>query len=105
MTYAQRISAGRMNAPMPDRYVEVPQIPDTKPVYELTLWEKVRLLPFMFQLLKGLLMKDAKTTVTALVGATAYVLNSLFGIGIPQDAIIAVTVFVLGLFAGDSTKD
>lgn len=50
-------------------------------------------------------MKDAKTTITALVGAAAYVVNALFGIGIPQDAIIAVTLFVLGLLAGDSKKD
>lgn len=50
-------------------------------------------------------MKDAKTTITAIVGAAAYVVNALFGIGIPQDAIVAVTVFVIGLFASDSKED
>lgn len=80
-------------------------VPEIQQVYELTFMEKLRLMPFMFQLLRGLFMKDAKTTVTAIVGATAYVLNSLFGYVIPQDAIVAVTVFVIGLFAGDSKKD
>lgn len=73
--------------------------------YGLTFWQKLRLTPYMFQFLKGVVMKDAKTTITAIVGAAAYVVNALFGIGIPQDAIIAVTVFVIGLLASDSKKD
>ena len=78
---------------------ELPKEPND---YSLTLWQKMRLMPFVFQLFRGIVMKDIKTTITAIVGAAAYVCNALFGIGIPQEAIIAVTVFVLGLFAGDS---
>ena len=78
----------------------------TKPKeYSLTLWQKVRLTPYVFQFFKGVIMKDANTIITAIVGAAAYVVNALFGIGIPQVEIIAVTVFVLGLLAGDSKKD
>lgn len=78
----------------------------TKPKkYSLTFWQKVRLTPYVFQFFKGVIMKDAKTTITAIVGAAAYVVNALFGIGIPQDAIVAVTVFVIGLFASDSKED
>lgn len=107
-TWAQRMMRERTIESAPRPYVDpkaIGEVPKTKPSYELTFFEKLRLMPYIFQLTKGLLMKDAKTTVTALVGAAAYVLNSLFGIGIPQDAIIAVTVFVLGLFAGDTKKD
>ena len=93
----------RTNRPVdPMELGPVPTLPGD---YELTLWEKVRLLPFAFQLFKGVAMKDLKTTITAIVGAAAYVVNALFGIGLPQDAIVAVTVFALGLLAGDSKKD
>lgn len=80
--------------------IEVPREPIT-----LSLWQKMRLVPYVFQIFYGVIMKDAKTTITAIVGAVAYITNSLFGIGIPQDAIIAVTVFVIGLFASDAKKD
>lgn len=88
-------------------YRRAPNVDEVKEptTYELTLWQKVRLIPYVFQIFRGVVMKDAKTTITALVGAAAYVVNALFGIGIPQDAIIAVTVFVLGLLASDSKKD
>ena len=88
-------------------YRRAPSVDEVKepPTYELTLWQKVRLMPYVFQIFRGVVMKDAKTTITALVGAAAYVVNALFGVGIPQDAIIAVTVFVLGLLASDSKKD
>lgn len=88
-------------------YRRAPSVDEVKEptTYELTLWQKVRLMPYVFQIFRGVVMKDAKTTITALVGAAAYVVNALFGIGIPQDAIIAVTLFVLGLLAGDSKKD
>lgn len=50
-------------------------------------------------------MKDYKTTITGIVGAVAYVVNHLFGVVIPSEAIIGVTVWALSYFAGDSKQD
>lgn len=86
-------------------------------LWELTAWERatlafddiafktkmmVALLPFAYSLSKGLIMKNWKTTVAAIVGAIAYVINAVFGLPIPSDAIIATAVFFIGLFAKDS---
>ena len=49
-------------------------------------------------------MKDLKTTITVIVGAIAYLCNLLFKLEIPSEAIIAVVVFFVGLFAKDSVK-
>lgn len=48
------------------------------------------------------MFKDPKTTVTVIVGALAYLANQFLGVAIPSEAIIAVVVFILGLFAKDS---
>jgi len=53
----------------------------------------------------GLFKGDLKTTISGLVGAVAMVLR-LLGIGIPDivcDGIVAVAVFLIGLFAKDKT--
>ncbi len=86
-------------------------------LWQLTWWERatltfddiafktkmvVALTPYMFTLSKGLVMKSWKTTVAALVGAVAYVVNAVFGLAIPSEAIIAVAVFFIGIFAKDS---
>ena len=47
-------------------------------------------------------MKNPKTTITGIVGGIAYIVNAFFGVMIPQEAIIAVTLFVLGLFSQDA---
>jgi len=47
---------------------------------------------------------DLKTTVTSVVGVIAYLANKFFGIGIPEDQLIVVIVFVIGLFAADAKK-
>lgn len=60
------------------------------------------LIPYLFNTITGLVMKNWKTTVTAIVGAIAYVVNAVFGLAIPSDAIVATTVFLIGLFAKDS---
>lgn len=49
-------------------------------------------------------MSNWKTTVTGVVGALALLLNSLTGVTIPQDAIIALVLFLIGLFAKDGGK-
>lgn len=49
-------------------------------------------------------MKDLKTTVTGAVGGAAAIAAS-FGFGMPSEVvtgIIAVTVFLIGLFSADS---
>jgi hypothetical protein len=68
----------------------------------LTLWEKIRLLPFLFQSLYGVTVKNWKTTISGIVGALAYAVNALFGLQIPSEAIIAVSLFFVGLFSKDA---
>ena len=47
---------------------------------------------------------DIKTTVTSVVGVVAFVANKFFGIGIPENELVIVIVFAIGLFAADSRK-
>lgn len=49
-------------------------------------------------------IKSWKTTLTAVIGAGAAILNNVLGLEIPQDAIILVALFVIGLFAKDADK-
>jgi hypothetical protein len=86
-------------------------------LWQLTWWErttlafddiafKTRLImaitPYLFTITKGLVMKNWKTTISAVVGAIAYVLNAVLGLEIPSEAIIATVVFFIGFFAKDS---
>jgi hypothetical protein len=50
-------------------------------------------------------MSNWKTTVTGVVGALAVLVNSITGVVIPQDAIIAVVLFALGFFAKDGKSN
>ena len=88
-------------------FVPLPKVPttDADDSVGLTLWQKVRLIPYMFTIIRGVVMRDWKTTVTGLVGAIAYGLNAMFGVVIPQEAIVTVVLFALGYFAGDSKED
>ena len=72
-----------------------------KPI-ELTLWQKARLVPYIIHTTWGVLMKNPKTTITGLVGGLAYVANALLGVVLPSEAIITVTVFLIGLFSKDA---
>ncbi len=47
-------------------------------------------------------MKNWKTTISGIVGAVAYACNALFGLNIPSEAIIAVSLFFVGLFSKDA---
>lgn len=58
--------------------------------------------PHMFTTIRGLIMKSWKTTVAGVIGGLAFIINSVFGLQIPTEAILATTVFVIGLFAKDS---
>lgn len=73
---------------------------DAQPI-KLSLWQKARLVPYFIHITWGILMKNPKTTITGIVGGVAYLVNSIFGVVIPSEAIIATTLFVLGLFAED----
>lgn len=60
------------------------------------------LVPHLFTISKGLLMKNWKTTVAGVISAIALVVNSVTGYVIPQEALTAVAVFIIGFFAEDS---
>lgn len=47
-------------------------------------------------------MKNWKTTIAGIVGGIAVLAQSIFGVVVPQEAIVAVTLFVVSLFAKDS---
>lgn len=49
-------------------------------------------------------MKNWKTTITGIVGALAVLAQSIFGIIVPQEAIITLTLFVVSWFAGDANS-
>jgi VanZ family protein len=65
-------------------------------------WIMLRLIPHLFTISRGLLMKNWKTTVAGVVSAIALVVNSVTGYTIPQEAITAVAIFIIGFFAEDS---
>lgn len=50
----------------------------------------------------GRIMKNWKTTITGIVGGLAVLAQSIFGVVVPQEAIVALTLFVVSLFAKDS---
>lgn len=82
---------------------ELPNVPrETK---HIKFTDAVRLVPHIYTITKGLIMSNWKTTVTGVVGALALLLNSLTGVSIPQDAIIAIVLFAIGLFAKDGNKN
>ena len=58
--------------------------------------------PHVFTTISGLIMKNWKTTVAGVIGGLAFIINSVFGLQMPTEAILATTVFVIGLFAKDS---
>lgn len=86
---------------------------------DLTTWERLRhygkfgsmtigLVPKLFNIIRGLTMKDYKTTITGVVGALALIVGTFTGLHIGpevQTAIVALTVAAIGWFASDSNKD
>lgn len=61
-----------------------------------------KLTPHIITIGIGRIMKNWKTTVTGIVGGLAVLAQSIFGVFVPQEAIVAVTLFVVSLFAQDS---
>ena len=102
---------GRYAEPIPQTSEEIDKL------WELTLAERailtyeevklktrivVLITPHVLTIIRGKVMKNWKTTVTGIIGAIAVVAQSIFGVVIPQEAILAVTVFVVSLFASDT---
>lgn len=108
--------------------VEVPRpaelLPEDKSYYDLTAWDKITLtigdtikhakvamvtLPHLITFIGGLAMKNWKTTIGAIIAGVATVLSALGIVAIPaevQTGILAVALFIIGLFARDaSNKD
>jgi hypothetical protein len=107
-------------------YLVMPNKPEFK--VDLSFWDKLRVIgiyietlikyyPLIISLLKimnwinktkqktgDIIMfkTDLRTTVTGIVGAVAMLVNMFFKLEIPQDAIIAVFMFFIGLFAAQS---
>lgn len=67
--------------------------------------DAVKLIPHIYTIIKGLIVSNWKTTVTGVVGALALLLNSLTGVTVPQDAIVAIVLFLIGLFAKDGSNN
>lgn len=75
-------------------------------------WRMVRigynLTPYLVKLFVGAKMKNWKTTLGAIVGGIATVLNVLGIIEISaeiQMALVTIGLFIVGLFAGDAKKN
>lgn len=62
------------------------------------------LVKYLYTIAKGLFMKDWKTTVTGVVGAGAVLINHFTGYQLPEAPLVAVIIFVIGLFSSDSKK-
>lgn len=60
------------------------------------------LTPSLFSIIRGSIMKNWKTTVSGIIGGVAFIVNSVFGLQLPTEAILVTTVFLIGLFAKDS---
>lgn len=97
---------------MTDRYANLPlnvDIPVEKdsPVYELTLWTKIRLLPSLLTIVWGVYMQDLKTTVSGIVKA-AFLLLTVFGIhtgGLTEAAITGFIYAGLEIYQSFNTAD
>ncbi len=102
---------GRYAEPIPEDREELDKVAElTLAERAILTYEEVKLktriailiAPHVFTIIRGKVMKNWKTTVTGIIGAIAVVAQSIFGVVIPQEAILAVTVFVVSLFASDS---
>lgn len=105
----------------PEPEPAIPAQPLPLPVYEestsvfdkiASAWRMVRVAvsvtPYFFKLIVGAKMKNWKTTIGAIIGGIATVLNVLGVMEIGADvqmALVTIGLFIVGLFAGDAKKD
>lgn len=62
------------------------------------------LIRYFYQIVKGLLMKDWKTTVSGIVAAVAYGVHAIFGFYVPEvvtNSVISLALFAIGYFSAD----
>jgi len=92
-------------------------IPQPEP--QATAWERIthygtigltiaRVTPYLVQLIYGVLVKNWKTTISAVVGAIAMILNALGVIELStefQMAIVTVVLTLIGFFSADAKKE
>lgn len=59
---------------------------------------------YLYNIAKGLIMKDWKTTVTGVIGAAVILVNHFTGVQIPEAPLTAIVVAIIGWLSGDSQK-
>ena len=64
-------------------------------------WLYMRLVPYFIKLIGGLVMRDWKTTSTAVLGGIAAIINYATGFVVPQGVIEFVTMILGFYFAAD----
>lgn len=75
--------------------------------WEIVKWG-VRLSPYALRTIYGITMKNWRTTITAIVGAIALVLNTTGIIELSQEfinGVVIVVVGLIGIFAQDASKE
>lgn len=85
------------------------ELPKETTVNELTFWDKLRLVPFIFTILRGYMSSDLKTTLTGVIGGGALIVAALTGFTLSPDIqqiAVGLLVALLGKFsAGETKKD
>lgn len=62
----------------------------------------------LYTIIKGLLMKDWKTTVSGIVAAVAYGVHAIWGFYIPEivtNSVISLALFAIGYFSADKSTN
>lgn len=98
-------------SPEPVEPLPLPERQQTLYTQEKSVWAKIglygRLARYLFITITGIVMKNWKTTVGAIVAGIATALNAFGVINIPTEVqmyIVGIAVFIIGLFAGDAQK-
>lgn len=91
-SWSQRVLRKRTIESMPAQRILPLQLNE----YKLTLWDKIKLIPALFIILKGHLMGDLKTTIGGVV-KLGFQLATVFGIGTGHLTEAIVTSILWGI--------